>query len=121
MLGRAIPVLPAEDLARARKFYGDEMGLAVSFETADGIAFSCEDGSGVYVYLHERTLATHTAATFVVSDLDAEVATLRSRGVVFEDYDLPGLKTVDGISDANGVRGAWIVDPEGNILSVIEG
>jgi catechol 2,3-dioxygenase-like lactoylglutathione lyase family enzyme len=56
----------------------------------------------------------------VVRDVEATVAELRGKGVTFEEYDLPGLKTVDGIAELGGVRGAWFKDPEGNILSVVE-
>lgn len=56
----------------------------------------------------------------MVRDVEATVADLRGRGVTFEDYDLPGLKTVDGIADLGGIKGAWFKDPEGNILSVVQ-
>jgi hypothetical protein len=56
----------------------------------------------------------------MVRDVEAVVADLRSKGVTFEDYDLPGVKTADGIAELGGFRGAWFKDPEGNILSVVE-
>ncbi len=118
MLGRATPVLPAEDLARAKKFYTDDMGLSVMFESEGGTAFQASDGTGIFVYPHERTLATHTAATFIVDDLDAVVRELRGRGVTFEDYYQPGLKTVDGIAEFEGMKSAWLVDSEGNIIAI---
>jgi catechol 2,3-dioxygenase-like lactoylglutathione lyase family enzyme len=55
---------------------------------------------------------------FMVDDIDAAVKGLRDAGVTFEEYDLPGLKTVDGIADAEGERGAWFKDPDGNILAL---
>jgi hypothetical protein len=64
--------------------------------------------------------AQHTLGAFMVRDVEATVADLRGRGVTFEDYDLPGLKTVDGIADLGGIKGAWFKDPEGNILSVVQ-
>jgi hypothetical protein len=64
--------------------------------------------------------AQHTLGTFTVRDVDAAVADLRGRGVRFEDYDLPGIKTVNGIAELGGIRGAWFKDPEGNILSVVQ-
>ena len=118
MLGRAMPVLPAEDMARAKAFYTGKLGLSVMFESESGAAFQAPDGTGVFVYPHERTLATHTAAAFVVDDVTAVVRELRGRGVTFEDYDLPGLKTVDGIAELEGVKSAWLVDSEGNIIAI---
>jgi catechol 2,3-dioxygenase-like lactoylglutathione lyase family enzyme len=56
----------------------------------------------------------------MVRDVEATVADLRAKGVTFEDYDLPGLKTVNGIAELGGIRGAWFEDPEGNILSVVQ-
>jgi hypothetical protein len=53
-----------------------------------------------------------------VQDIETAVAELRSRGVVFEEYDLPGLKTVDGIAEIAGERGAWFKDSEGNLLAI---
>jgi hypothetical protein len=64
--------------------------------------------------------AQHTLGAFMVGDVEAAVADLRGRGVRFEDYDLPGLKTVNGIAELGGIKGAWFKDPEGNILSVVQ-
>ena len=64
--------------------------------------------------------AQHTLTAFLVQDVEAAVADLRNKGVSFEEYDLPGLKTVNGIAELGGTRGAWFKDPEGNILSVVQ-
>jgi catechol 2,3-dioxygenase-like lactoylglutathione lyase family enzyme len=64
--------------------------------------------------------AQHTLGAFMVQDVEATVAELRGKGVTFEEYDLPGLKTVNGIAELGGTRGAWFKDPEGNILSVVQ-
>ena len=64
--------------------------------------------------------AQHTLGAFLVRDVGATVADLRAKGVTFEDYDQPGLKTVDGIAELGGTQGAWFKDPEGNILSVVQ-
>ena len=114
-------VLPAEDLARARSFYSDVLGLEVS-EVSSGGQFFIHSGSGtkVLVYERPRTVAEHTVLTFLVDDVRATVAELRSRGVVFEEYDMPGLKTVDGIAEMSGELGAWFTDPEGNIINIAQ-
>lgn len=118
MLSKATPILPAEDMARAKAFYTQKLGLKLNMEN-EGIAiFECQDGSMVGVYPHERTRATHTAAALMVDDLSAEMASLRQKGVVFEDYDQPGLKTVNGVAEADGMKSAWFTDTEGNIVAL---
>jgi catechol 2,3-dioxygenase-like lactoylglutathione lyase family enzyme len=116
----AYAVLPAEDLGRARSFYHDVLGLELS-DSSDG-QFFIHAGSDtkVLVYERPRTVAEHTAMTFLVDDLRATVTELRSRGVVFEEYDMPGLKTVDGIAKYADGLGAWFTDPEGNIINIAQ-
>lgn len=120
---RVSAILPAVDIARARKFYEEKLGLKVKKEISDvwggGVQYDCGSGTTLYVYpRHEATKAEHTAAGFKVDDLDAEVAELKSKGVVFEEYDMPGLKTVNGIAEIGGEKAAWFKDPEGNILVI---
>lgn len=120
MLAKATPVLPAEDMKRATSFYTEKVGLSVLFESPEGTAFACEDGTMIFVYPHGRSKATHTAASFLVEDVVAEMARLRERGVVFEDYDEPGLQTEDGIAEQDAGKAAFFVDTEGNILGVVQ-
>jgi len=116
----AYAVLPAEDLSRARSFYHDVLGLELS-ESQEG-AFFIHSGSGtkVMVYERARTSAEHTVLTFVVEDLRATVSELRSRGVVFEEYSLPGLVTTEGIAEMPDGLGSWFTDPEGNIINIAQ-
>lgn len=111
--------LPAADLDRAKAFYRDRLGLVPVKETAAWVTYRAGD---TYFQLYPTSAgqtAAHTLGSWVVEDLDAVVAELRTRGVVFEDYDLPGLHTVDGIATLSDVeRAAWFRDSEGNILSV---
>ena len=118
MLAKAFPVLAADDLARAKAFYAEKLGLDIMMESEEGVFFQLKDGSGLLVYPHKGTRATNTAAGFWVDDLAAEMTELKGRGVKFEDYDQPGLKTVDGVVEADGFKSAWFLDTEGNILSV---
>ena len=120
MLAKATPVLPAEDMERAKAFYTEKVGLSILFEAPEGTAFACEDGAMIFIYPHERTLATHTTASFLVEDVVAEVTRLREQGVVFEDYDDPGLKTEDGINQQESAKAAWFTDSEGNILGIVQ-
>ena len=115
------PVLLAKDLAAAREFYHDKVGLEILMENDDAIVFRC--GGGTQLDVTKSTVGTadeQTQASWQVPDLRAEVAELRSRGVKVEDYDMPGLKTEDGIADLGFAFAAWIVDPGGNALSVMQ-
>ena len=115
------PVLLAKDLAAAREFYHDRVGLEILLENDDAIVFRC--GGGTQLDVTKSTVGTadeQTQVSWQVPDLRAEVAELRSRGVEVEDYDMPGLKTEDGIADLGFAFAAWIVDPGGNALSVMQ-
>lgn len=115
-------VLPAKDLQRARAFYKEKLGLEPTDERADGLVFQTPSGAKIFMYETDNAgTAKNTALSWSTDDLDAEMADLRSRGVVFEDYDFPGLKTENGIATYDGGRGAWFTDSEGNILAVGEG
>jgi len=117
----AYGVLPAEDLSRARSFYHDTLGFEIAEDMGPG-QFIVHAGSGskFLVYERARTRAEHTALSFIVDDLKAVVSDLRSRGVVFEEYDMPGLRTVDGIAEMGDGSGAWFTDPEGNIINIAQ-
>jgi len=112
-------VLPAKDLQRARGFYKEKLGLEPSEEIGGGLVFQTKAGAKVYMYETDNAgTAQNTALSWSTADIEAEVAELRGRGVVFEEYDFPGLKTENGIATNEGVRGAWFKDSEGNILAV---
>ncbi|MGH2766023.1 MAG: VOC family protein, partial [Actinomycetota bacterium] len=112
--------IPAKDLDGTRKFYEGVLGLQVVMENPAGITYRSGD-SVVSLYPTEFAgTAQHTLGGFIVDDIEAAVADLRARGVMFEEYDMPGLKTENGIAELGGERGAWFKDPEGNILSVFQ-
>lgn len=118
----AMATIPAQNLDRARQYYADKLGLTPAAESAaDGVLFVCGEGSWFLLYQTQFAgTAQHTVASFVVSDIDATMADLRSRGVVFEEYDFPGLKTVNGVAALGDSRSAWFKDSENNILAVTE-
>ena len=94
--------LPVGDLDRARRFYSEKLGLEPVEERPGGLCYRCGGG---YVALFESAGAAsgnHTQIAWEVADLESAVASLRARGVVFEEYDLSGLKTVNGIADIEG-------------------
>jgi catechol-2,3-dioxygenase len=115
------PMILATDLAAAREFYGETIGLEVMIESDDFLTFRC-GGDSRLVVTRSSTGSTEpqTKASWRVSDLAAEVAELRSRGVVVEEYDEPGLKTVDGVADVGFALAAWLVDPHGNSLGLLQ-
>lgn len=110
--------LPASDMERAKRFYRDTLGLTISREAEDAVHFE-SGGTKFFIYPTANAgQAPHTLAAWIVADLDAEMADLRGRGVTFEEYDVPGLKTVNGVAELVTMRGAWFKDSEGNILGV---
>ena len=117
----AYAVLPAEELSRARSFYGETLGLEISDSGVSGEFFvSAGLGTKVMVYERARTSAEHTVLTFVVEDLKSVVSELREHGIVFEEYSMPGLSTVDGIAEMDGGYAAWFKDTEGNIVNIAQ-
>ncbi len=113
------PTLPVVDLERAKKFYEGTLGLKVILEDpSPGALLQAEEGTTLYIYQRAATKADHTAASFTVKDVEATVKGLKAKGVVFEDVDVPGLKTVDGVFTMGDIKGAWFKDTEGNILAV---
>jgi len=115
------PVLLATDLAAAKDFYHTKLGLEILSENEDAIVLRCGAGTQLDVTRSTTgTADTQTQASWLVKDVRAEVAELRSRGVKVEDYDMPGLKTEDGIADLGFAWAAWIVDPGKNALGILQ-
>jgi catechol 2,3-dioxygenase-like lactoylglutathione lyase family enzyme len=112
--------IPAKDLDGTRRFYEDVLGAHVVNEDPGGILYKAGDSYFSLYPTQFAGTAQHTLGAFMVRDVEAAMAALRAKGVTFEEYDLPGLKTVNGIAELGGERGAWFKDPEGNILSVVE-
>ena len=112
--------IPAKDLERTRRFYEDVLDAQVVMEDPGGIIYRSGDSYFSLYPTEFAGTAQHTLAAFMVRDVEATVAQLRGKGVTFEDYDLPGVKTVNGIAELGGTKGAWFKDPEGNILSVVQ-
>jgi catechol 2,3-dioxygenase-like lactoylglutathione lyase family enzyme len=124
--GRVATRLPAGDLNRARAFYADKLGLEPVEERPGGLRYVCAGGEFALFESAGAASGDHTQMGWEVDDLEATVTELRSRGVIFEEYDIPGLQTVDGIADiegnypskGTGERGAWFRDSEGNMLGI---
>jgi catechol 2,3-dioxygenase-like lactoylglutathione lyase family enzyme len=113
--------IPVTDLERAKAFYADKLGFEGGEETGGGVIFECGGGSKFFLFRSGGGASgSHTQAGFQVSDVEAEVAALQSRGVEFIEYDFPTLKTENGIAKTPDGRAAWFKDSEGNLLGVFQ-
>ena len=124
MLGKAdaTPMIAVKDLDRAKAFYEDTLGLKAKDEWGgEGVTLKSGDTT-INVYRSEFAGTNKaTALTFDVDDIETEVRELKDKGIFFEHYDLPGLKQQGDIHVGEGMKTAWFKDPDGNILSLIEG
>jgi catechol 2,3-dioxygenase-like lactoylglutathione lyase family enzyme len=125
--GRVATRIPVRDLARARRFYSERLGLEPSEERPGGLLYRCAGGEFALFESAGSSPGTFTQMGWDVDDIEATVADLRARGVEFEDVDLPGLRTVDGIADVQGnypskggkgERAAWFRDLDGNMFGI---
>jgi catechol 2,3-dioxygenase-like lactoylglutathione lyase family enzyme len=118
---RAHTTLPVQDLDEAKRFWGERLGfsaieenpVATMYRAGDATAFVVTRSSG-------RPTGEHTQMGFTTPDIAADVAELKARGVVFEEYDSPGLRTEGSIATTPAGRAAWFKDPAGNLVGLIE-
>lgn len=117
-------IVPAADIEKARVFYEDTLGLERVEVSTPGNDLMFESGDGTRLYVYEReagSKADHTVAGWIVQDVEETVEHLLKKGVAFEHYDMPRLKTDErGVAELGDARAAWFKDPEGNILSITE-
>jgi len=114
-------MLPVIDMARARAFYEGCLGLRAGNLRPDGKFQYAVGGSTLALFPKaEGTKADHTAISFQVADIDASIAELKTAGVVFENYDFPGFKTVNHVCVLGSEKAAWFKDSEGNYLCIHE-
>jgi catechol 2,3-dioxygenase-like lactoylglutathione lyase family enzyme len=114
--------LPATDLERAKRFFAEKLGLTPETELPDirdGLFYRCGEGTRFLVFPSPNaTSGTHTQMTWRTNDIEAEVAALKARGVIFEEYDTPEVKTVNSVATIGQSKGAWFRDSEGNLLAL---
>jgi predicted enzyme related to lactoylglutathione lyase len=114
-------MIPYQDFDRVRQFYEGKLGLTPSQEVPGGVVYECAGGTYFALYPSQFAgTAQNTAMSWFTNDIEGEVADLRRRGVVFEEYDFPDLKTVNAIAEFPGGRAAWFKDTEGNILGITQ-
>ena len=113
--------IPAKDIARARRFYEDKVGLRAKEETNGGVVYEFGGGTAAFLYPTGNAGTSKASQAFwSVADVDREIEALKAKGVVFEDYDLPGEKSPSGALVAGGAKAAWFKDSEGNIMALIQ-
>jgi len=113
--------IPASNVARARKFYEEVIGLQPKAEYAGGVVYECGGGE-VFMYPTPNAGTSQASQAFwQVEDVEAEVTELKARGVKFEEYDMPpGMTMKNSIVTAGGAKTAWFKDTEGNILAIAQ-
>lgn len=124
MLGKTnpTPMIAVKDLDRARAFYEETLGLTTIDTLGEEVVSMKSGDSRIDVYRSEFAGTNQaTALTFNVDDIAGEVRELKDKGVMFEHYDMDGLERDGDIYKAEGMKTAWFKDPDGNILSLIEG
>jgi predicted enzyme related to lactoylglutathione lyase len=111
--------LPAKDVGRARKFYEQTLGFVPKQENDGGVVYEFGEHTGCFLYPTPNAGTSKASQAFwQVDDVEREVAELKTRGVKFEEYDMPGMK--NGIMTGGGAKSAWFKDTEGNILALVQ-
>jgi len=114
--------LPAKDVARARRFYEGTLGFRPKQELAGGVVYEFGEKTSCFLYPTPNAGTSLASQAFwQVDDVEREVAELRTRGVTFENYDMPGEKSPSGVVTAGGAKAAWFKDSEGNVLAIVQG
>ncbi len=118
---RVYPTIPTSDLARAIAWYEAKLGLKPAEVLPQGARYDMGDGTGFMLYPTQNAgKAPNTLMSFAATDSRADIAALQAGGVVFEEYDFPGLKTEHGVALLDGLPGGWFKDADGNILGIFE-
>jgi catechol 2,3-dioxygenase-like lactoylglutathione lyase family enzyme len=117
---RTYTTIPVSDLEQAKRFYGETLGLKPEMITEGGVMYG-SGGTQFFVYPSAYKASGHTQMSWVVGDIKAEVAALKTKGIEFEDFDRPGVETVDGISQVGpAVWTGYFRDPDGNLLGLTQ-
>jgi predicted enzyme related to lactoylglutathione lyase len=113
---------PAKDLTRARRFYEEQLGLVPKSLNNGGLTYEFAGGTAAFLYLTDNAGTSKASQAFwSVDDVDREIVELKTRGVIFEEYDdMPGERSPEGAVIAGGAKAAWFKDSEGNTLAIVE-
>ena len=112
--------IPVSNLERAQRFYTETLGLTPAMVTEGGVMYR-SGSTQFFVYPSRYKASGHTQMSWLVGDIKAEVAALRGKGIEFVEFDVPGVTTVDGISQSGpAVWTAYFRDPDGNLLGLTQ-
>lgn len=115
-----VATIAVRDLKQARRFYEEQLGFSPTGDSEAGVVTYRSGNAKLLVYQSEFAGTNRaTAATWIVPDAEPVVAALRDRGVHFEHYDLPGLTRQGDLHVAGSFKGAWLKDPDANILHIL--
>lgn len=113
--------IPAKNLARARRFYEGKLGFKLKELTASGVVYEFAGGTACFLYPTPGAGTSQASQAFwQVDDVERVVRELEARGVEFEDYDMPGMKTVNHIYTGGGAKAGWFKDSEGNTMAIVQ-
>ena len=113
--------IPARDMARARQFYEGKLGLKAKEVLEGGVVYEFGGGTAAFLYQTPNAGTSKASQAFwSVADVDKEIEALKAKGVVFEEYDMPGVTSPSGAITAGGAKAAWFKDSEGNIMALIQ-
>ncbi len=117
---RSYSTIPVSDLPRAKQFYAETLGFPVDLDTEGGVMYTSGD-TRFFVYPSRYKGSGHTQMSWFVSDIKSDVAELKAKRIQFEEFDIPGLKMIDGLAQTGpNVVTAWFKDPDGNLLSLTQ-
>lgn len=115
----AVATIPATDMERAKRWYREKLGFEPVVDEPEYVEFNAGGGSRFTLFpTRSAAGAGHTVLSFEVDNVEKVVEDLKGRGVVFEEYDMPNFKTVDGIAEIEGFKGAWFKDSEENVIAI---
>lgn len=118
---RIYAYIPVTNLDRARQFYEEKLGFKPVRADSRGVMYEFAGGTACFMYPTPNAGTSKASQAFwEVKDIEKEVSELKGRGVKFEEYDMPGLETKDGIATGGGAKSAWFKDTEGNIMAVVQ-
>jgi len=115
----AVATIPATDMERAKKWYREKLGFEPVADEPEYVEFNAGDGTRFTLFpTRAASGAGHTVLSFEIDNVEKVVEELKGRGVVFEEYDMPDFKTIDGIAEMEGFKGAWFKDSEDNVIAI---
>ncbi len=112
--------LPAKDMNRAKQFYAEKLGMNPSAESPAGLVYQCKESWFLLFPSSGISTGQFTQGGWETNNVEVEVAELKSRGVTFEEYDLPNFKTVNSVATMGSNKAAWFKDSEGNLLGIVQ-